>query len=507
MSVSNLSFHSYFSVYSDSNSNAINGNTYFNPFDGDNYSAFSHTSVSSDEIHYSTSTGRITFNAAGSYLIVFDTPVQLGSSGATSVTGDIRLNGSSIYTSISLYANVSVDPRSYTFVKFVEAVKGDYLEVFVKSDSGSITAAALQGSYLTIFKAHGDYGHITYDNNGNNTTGARFIGDSDFGGTVSSTLKNVTFTSSTGKLTPANSKDFLMIVNSMVSTDSTINVELDFTANSSEVADTLIRVHGTTDPYEANYAIIKNLTGGQTSGARVSPSSGTVNTRINKGTSFSIIDLDSSTAKLSLACGSDSKSQSSGEVTCFDSANWQGGSISEENHITAVGITYAESGGTFTVTSAGKYLIYSSIVINASNASTKTYKLIQNSTTIWTSSMYQNTTWTPQEKTICLVVDAAAGDSFKVNVSNVNGTFDSNSAFVMFKVDDFNDLTITTSDLDGNISVTDDYTINTFTKNRLSDQYNRVNNTQVPFVLGTPGPLSLRAKSKSSITSPGDSKK
>ena len=51
-----------------------------------------------------------------------------------------------------------------------------------------------------------------------------------------------------------------------------------------------------------------------------------------------------------------------------------------------------------------------------------------------------------------------------------------------------------------------DYTIDTYKVSVLSAQYNRTGSAQVPFILATPGPISLRSRNNAPIIDSGDKK-
>jgi hypothetical protein len=55
-------------------------------------------------------------------------------------------------------------------------------------------------------------------------------------------------------------------------------------------------------------------------------------------------------------------------------------------------------------------------------------------------------------------------------------------------------------------NIGDDYTINIFNNDVLSAQYDRTGSAQVPFILGTPGPISLRSRSSAPIIDIGKKK-
>ena len=75
----------------------------------------------------------------------------------------------------------------------------------------------------------------------------------------------------------------------------------------------------------------------------------------------------------------------------------------------------------------------------------------------------------------------------------------------MVKIDDLKDLHVQSTPTDSLIA--DDFTINSFSINGLSPQYDRAGSEQVPFILGVPGPLSLRKRNSAPIATVGKTKK
>ena len=77
------------------------------------------------------------------------------------------------------------------------------------------------------------------------------------------------------------------------------------------------------------------------------------------------------------------------------------------------------------------------------------------------------------------------------------------------KIDDLKDLHVQSVPTDSLIA--DDFTINSFSAQGLSPQYDRAGSKQVPFLLGSRGPLSIRGRKMGStgeppIVKPGDKK-
>mgnify|MGYP003628268554 CR=1 FL=1 len=506
-----LNFHSYFSIGIAADSNALSdeADEEENIFDEDNYGTFTTAIVSSPDITFTSSDGRITFGAAGTYLFVGDLTWIVGADG-TDTTIKIYKNGSAAYQMTAIPGFVPpLSPICASYHTVLDINAGDYIEVKVSSDdTGTITVQ--EGTTFVALKANGDYGSLTYTAaaNAQSSNGdLDAIGDSDLGGTVATNLNNVTFQAEAGTLTPANTRPFLML-STLAGVHSKFNeVVFSLYANNSAIDTTSATIHKNLDPQEVTYGILKALTGGQTASSRFqSVASGTPGKiTIKGGTSFTIFDASNNggtypSAYLSLAVNADSDNNTTGDIICFDSNEW--GSYADTDHVTATGITFTADGGTFVVANAGKYFILWNLIIGSASANdtTRTVKIKNGTTVVYTAPWRFNNNFDPLEKTVCLIVDAAAGDSFTFVVNNPDGDFDAGTAISMFKVDEVNDLYAQSVPTDSLIA--DDFTINGFSADGLSPQHDRVVQKQVPFLLGVRGPLSLRGRSLSTTETP-----
>jgi hypothetical protein len=489
-----LRYHSYFSIFTTSDS-AASADEY-NPFDEDNHSSFAATTATSPDITYTSASGRIRFGADGTYLIVFDVPGTF--SGISSMVTKFKVNGADVYTSEAVYGLPARDPRNYTFHTMISVKAGNYLEVTIAS-SDTDTLIAENGTSLTLLKANGDYGSLLYTADAN-AAGAGpaeiAIGDSDNGGTVQTTLNNVTFAAATGKFTNSNTRKFLMLSTLIAEIGTSGDVTHKLYANNSSIDDLPGRIATAVDPMEITYGFIRSLTAAQTARAGAI-GAGTIT--VQKGTAFTIFDVTDAgtdpTALISMTVDDDSDAMTTGDKICFDDDNWGDSlSISNATGKTAAGIAYTEDAGTFVVAKAGAYFILWTFMIGTATASAlRTAKVKKNGSSFYNAPFYTHTSDDPQEKTVCLIVDAVGSDSFTFEVTAPQGKFDAGTAITMFKVDDVNDLHKQATTGGGNL-ITDDFTINSFAIDTLSAQHDRVVQKQVPFILGTPGPLSLRGR-------------
>lgn len=483
-----LNYHSYFSIHNTSDTGAKNSE--YNPFDEDEHSSHTYTSVSSPDITYDSSAGKVTFASDGVYLIVFDVPATVSAASAVGVK--IKVNGSAIYTSEDISGHNAQDPRNYSCHTITSVNAGDYLEVTLLT-SNTATVIAENGTSLILLKSNGDYGSLLYtaDANAAGSGPAEFtLFDSDNGGTVQSTLSNVTFAAATGLLTPANTRKFLMLSTLIVEVGTNGEVVHKLYANGSAIDDLPGTVGTSSDPVEMSYGFLKSLTASQTASSRVI-GAGTITAQ--KGTAFTLFDVSNTgtdpDAFLSFTVNADSNDLADGDDICFDSNKW--GSYAKTDRVTASGITYTADGGTFVVAEAGRYFILWTLMLGTADTGTRTITVKNGTTAIYTAPWYIHANTDPMEKTVCLIVDAAASDSFTFVITDGEAKIDAGTAITMFSVDNIYNLFVQdTSDplLD------DDFTINNYSLDTLGKQHDKLGTKQVPFALGSPGPLSLRGR-------------
>ena len=520
-----FSFSSYFSVSTTADSSGTNDE--FNPFDSDSYSSYTYTSIKTSDIDYDASAGRVNFKAPGYYLVVFSFTTTL--SNTTLITGRIKVNGSDVLTSPKLaQVHSAATQAEFTLHALVEINECDYLEATIEVDpdaTDSYTATAQNGTHLTLLRSNGDFGNILYtaDANAAGGSGDEFIiGDADNGGTIASALNkntssfdSVTYDSGTGKFTNTNTRKFLMLSTLIPTVTATGDITGSLYANNSKILDLetrAVQTSPTQDPYEMSIGLLKILTAGQTCSARSQHSSNSI--AISKGSAFTVFDISyfgvDPGAYLSLSTAALTNALSGGDKICFDSGEYS--SYSQTNHLTAASITYTADGGTFVVANAGAYFILWNLSISAATGSgVRTVKILNGSTEIYNSPWVVHTAEDPQEKTICLIVEASADDSFTFVVNDVNGKIHNGTTITMFKVDNLREVEhVYEESLCGRWPpsdlISDDFTFNRYSPDNLGRQHSVVDTKQTPFILGMPGPLSLRGRLNAPSSGTGDKK-
>ena len=143
----------------------------------------------------------------------------------------------------------------------------------------------------------------------------------------------------------------------------------------------------------------------------------------------------------------------------------------------------------------------------------RTLKIQKNSSSIIEKAWQLNSSVDPQENSTILLADLGPGDilTFLVNGMGAGGSgalmFEPH--LTIFKVDDVGAHSLQNRTVAEKL-IADDFTINTHAINTLSRQYDKYGD-QVPFILGTRGPPSLRGRTmntseKASVISTGKKK-
>jgi hypothetical protein len=197
-------------------------------------------------------------------------------------------------------------------------------------------------------------------------------------------------------------------------------------------------------------------------------------------------------ALLSFTVDADSSDLADGDDICFDSNKW--GSYAKTDQVTASGITYTADGGTFVVNKAGKYFILWNLMLGTADAGARTISVKKGATTIYTAPLYFEANHDPMEKTTCLIVDAAASDSFTFIITDGEGKIDAGSSITMLKIDDVREITKINKESTPVALIGDDFTLNNYSIDNLGSQHEIIDTKQPPFIIGTPGPLSLRGR-------------
>jgi hypothetical protein len=495
-----LNFHSFCSIFTKASSNETTNE--FNVFKSDKYSSYSYEITSSPDITYNPTEGLIHLGAQGDYFVICSMQMN-GSSGNTTGVAKIKRNGTAFMTSDAVVVKSGEDPKQVTLHRIIRADAGDFITATF--NAGAADFGVVKGTHITIIKLNGLYASAAYSAAANalNTGDSTALFDTDLGGTVITELNGVTHTTNSGRFTSSAARTFLLFSTWIFDSDDDV---VDFFHK--------IRFGNDTDGINT----IDELTAATTTGdnpechshhsMKAIPASDFVTVNFDqggsapfvdyvaeKGTSFSMIDVSSMgvnpSAMLSMTLDDDSTdfSTSAGEKDIWDTNNH--GSFAKTDQITATNITFTAADGKFTVNEKGHYLVVSTIAISSADDGTPNFRLKKSGVVYYDADFDIRADADPRGFTICLVVPMEAGDYFNFAINNPGGKFDDGCSISIVKIDDVGTLypkvntTEKLIDLETNI-------INNYSFDSLSQQHDRVNSEQVPFILGSRTPIRLR---------------
>mgnify|MGYP003113198053 FL=1 len=511
MAVSDLNYHSYFSLFTGASATATASE--FNVFDEDNYSSYSSTAVSSPDITYDSSTGKIHFGAAGDYFVVFTANVETGVNAKHAVL-KIKKNGTALITSDEIRMMAAFDPEQATVHLVVSIEAGDYLECTHEGDDASCFVSA--GTHVTILRTRGHYSSAFYTTKADQTSTADnydLFDTTNEGGVVSSKVNGITYTGSNGRFTPSATKRFLLFSTWIYDTGGNVNdLQHKLAIDGSAIDDATAGASAALTPVTHTYSLIKEVADDEYASVK-RDQGGTTSFDAEIGTSFSMIDVSNNgvdpSAMLCFSVTSDSSAlaNDSGDKDIFDEDNY--GTFAKTDHVTASGINYTEADGKFTVAEAGKYLVICNLVADSvsTNASTD-FKITINGSAYFTDKFRKQGTDDPRTHVVCLVISLAKDDYLNFIVNNFGADVDDGTSVSIFRVDNVagsGDLVLDRTAPAKEIG--QDYTINTLNRDVVGSQHTNTTDRVLPFSLGQKGPRHLRGRTTSYSTSLGSKKR
>jgi CYTH domain-containing protein len=501
MAITDLNYHSYFSIFTTADSDAKASN--FSPFDEDHYTSntYGYTTVSSPDVVYVPGTGKIRFRAPGDYLIIACINFSIASSDTTAVM-TIEQNDSAVYTTSDLKVSSTVDPRQAVGHVIVSVSKND--SVRVRIDGGSaITAQA--GSHFMVVKANGIYSNAFYATDATDQTDNDYdLFDSDEGGTITSKTSGVTYTTSNGRFTPSATRKFLTIstqhFESDVSRDD-FEHRIKLGTDTNEVVD--YGLNTSVDPmtHTIGYALeVADSTYIRVNNTQAGEDGDTY--KIKKGTCLTMLDVSnggtdpSAFLSISATKASNALNNTSGDIDVFDQDNYGSGTITKTDRLTATGVTYTAADGKFTANIAGKYLILLNLTVkDVTTNGNPDLKINKNGSAYYETVMHCRVQYDPLSWTACFIADLDTSDYINVIVHDLGGTLDEHgSSITMIKIDEVGGSRDVFAQQDASDSFGDDYTINTFNREVAGYQSDNLINHQIPFSRGTRGPRNLRGR-------------
>ena len=485
-----------------SSANTAIGTSAIALFDSDLGSVAFESNISKD-IVWSTTAGTITFQNDGTYHIVANLITETAS-GMRTHTVTFNLNSdSAIYTGAVL-TPATFDPLSHTHQRIISVSAGDVLHI--KGVANASTFGINAGSSLIINKiTSGVFASSTVSTAGTNDVTTEFNpldtgGDGPAFGSTFKVASGITFDGAAGSMTVPSAGRYFIMVNNLIGAGGTTNSDntIHIKSGITELYTVATRVQHQTDAEETTICFVEDLAASAV--LTMTWDIGSGNCFAALGTTFTVYRLNDDisnrqealdfTGELIAVVNKASSTASAAEINPFDEDSYSSPPADFDTRY-ANGITFASSDGTFTIGEKGTYWIFYTAQISTASDATVTTRIKVNGTAIFTSAVHLDSLNDPMNRTHTTIVDCVAGASITTTIASNSPNIQhlAGSSITIIRVSDWAHRETTPVAL-----IAGDFTINTQKINTLSRQYDRMPD-QVPFILGTRGPLSLRGRS------------
>lgn len=467
----------------------------------------------SDDIVWDEDAGTITFNDSGIYHVVANliTETAAGNRNHT-ITFNLNSAGAN-YSGVALVP-AAFDPITHTHQRIISVSPGDVLHIKGVADASTFGINA--GSSLVINKiTSGVYASSTVSTNASNNTTDEFNaldtdGDGPAFSTASKIASGITFTGSAGSMTvPSAGRYFIMITNFVgAQTGTNSNNTIHLKSGTDEIYTIATRAHANTDVEETTICLVEDLAASAV--LTITYDQGSGGSFAAKGTTFTIYKLnediserkeaiDINSASISVV-NKASSTASAAVVNGFDEDSYSSADFDTRY---SNDIIFTQADGKFTIGSKGTYWVYYTAQISTASDATVTTKINLNGTAKLTAVVHIDSLNDPMNRTFTTIMGCDAGDYITTTVDSNSPNIQhlAGSTLTIIRIPDWVFLDTTPSD-----RIHTDFTLNTYAPDVLLTQ-RKGHVRQVPFILGTPGPLSLRQKySNVAVTSLGDKK-
>jgi len=499
-------------------------------FDSDHDDVVFTNNVSGD-ITYTAAAGTFTFAKAGIYHVVLTLASSQESSDQLQTT-TFELNSDGIIYTAAPFIDFAMDPTEVTHQRIISVAAGDILNIDTSTPGN--TMGIVKGTSVVITEiTSGVYASSTVTTAGSNNTTDQFNpfdtdGDGPAFASAAKIASGVTFTETDASMKVPSAGKYLIMVNNIYAAGGTTNsvnaIRLYRSAGSYDVstADNILfsnttKIHSTIDPVEHTICVIEDLNADDYLAVTYDVVAGRVHAEV--GATFTVIKLQegqpiSGTGRghggygstyISVMSEQDSITGTS-KINPFVTENLTGSKTFDTR--TSSGITFAAATGTFTVDEPGLYFIMHNPILNVAGDGTPTTEILVNGAVVSSSGgvFIKNNLEDPVNLTNTAFVELQRNDVVTVAtvMTAANITHKAGSHITIFRYYgffEFSDQSGTSDNL-----IADDLTINTFSQNGLSRQYER-NIDQVPFKFGIRGPGTLRGRGTNpSVVKIGDKK-
>ena len=463
-------------------------------------------SYGSPSIVWDSAAGTFTFKRAGKYHVVVNHIAGQSTAAQDMVlTTTFNLNSdSAIYTGTD-EVNGQYDPTETTHQRIISISADDVLHIKVLHSHATRTASIEVGSAVTIMEVTSNvYASSTVTTEGSNDTTSEFNPlDTDLTGgpafaAAGLIASGIAFAGTAGSMTvPSAGKYFIMLSQMMNvggSTNSDVTVKVKEGSNIVWQGD--MRANIQNQPREHTICFIQDLAASAV--LTVTWDIGSGNVFADPGTTFTVYKLNDDIHERNVhldytrfgSVVNKAQSTASGaEFNPFDEDNYSSADFETKANS---GVEFNSATGEFTVTNDGIYWIIWTQIFTVAADAVVSMKTKVNGTTVATGAAAPkiDSYPDPREASVTRLLTLEGGDIITVTVDSDSADIqsDAGSTMTIVRIPDW----LNRGKSKANNSIGDDFTINTFKDDVLSNQH-RSFTEQLPFVLGARGPLTLRA--------------
>jgi len=498
----------------------------------------------SPDMIYSETDGTVEVVNAGNYLVVYTASILVasGTAAGTSIQKINRVNTSGIAATMMTSAGVTADderdPQQCVIHTVIALTAGEKITV-TSTTGGSGPTKLMPGTSVLIQRLPGDFATVRYtaDSNTITDTGNITVFDQDpsLGGTITSNVSGMTYTTSNGRLTPSSERMFVNLQSYIL-----LSTTGDFsdarnrsslngsTSTNGYMEEIKVGVSDADDPFCSTNNIMKAIPSSLSSQPQFKINSDVPDYKFMQGTCTTVYDISNDGALPSvyfnLILDDGTSSDPGGSAfTVWDEDNYSTFTTKDPNDDTNkatnstiggnTGITFVPADGTFVVSETGDYVIISNVVAKEVSVEGTTFHFIQSTdgstlTTHHSSMFVHEADMEPISNCAFAVASLSASDAIKITMTGLNAKTTAGCSIIIYKVgprmtklagdNEFFDgatrVKDTTQTVGQPIVKTDD-TIDSADK---GDQRDR-NVDQLPFSMTVNGPLTLRGRSRSSL--------
>jgi len=529
-------------------SETINSSVTKNPFKADHMAA-ADTPIKlnrSPDMIYNETDGTVEVVNAGNYLVVYTATIQVAS-GTDATTGIQKINKVStsgvtttMMTSAGVTADDQRDPQQCVIHTVVALTAGEKITV-TTTCGGTGPASLYPGTSVLIQRLTGHFAsaRFTADSNTVTDTGNVTVFDQNegIGGTITSTLDGITYSTTSGRFTPSSERMFVNLQSYVLlsTTGDFSDARHRTTLNGSTSTNGYMEelkagISDADDPFCSTNNIMKAIPSSLGSQPQFKINSDVPDYKFMQGTCATVYDISNNGALPSvyfnLVLDDGTSSDPGGSAfNVWDDDNYSTFVTKDPNDDTNKatnstiggnkGVTYTPSTGLFTVDEAGDYVVISNIVAKeATSLSANVSHLINSVTPDGTATiehatnLWHDSDLDPISNCAFAIVSLSAGDAISITTIFMRAKTTAGCSIIIYKVgprmtkqpgdNEFFDgatrVKDTTQPVGQPIVKTDD-TIDSADK---GDQRDR-RTEQSPFRMTVNGPLTLRGRARSSL--------